>query len=139
MNELAFNLIVGGVFMYSLYSFMFKKDILSIGSSVKDYLQRRRKKYKVNQLSYIIERSDNINEIEQFLLCNAGYLSEDIISRMVNRIDYLKAVNIINEDDKYRVETIGNGTTMKERTGKSFQECCIEASEEMREEICLRK
>lgn len=132
MIDLVFKLIVGGVFMYALYVFMFKKDIFSLGKSFNSYLRNKRRRHKVKQLSYLMERSNSVEEIEDFILANVGFLSEDIILRMASRIDYLQALDIINEDDKFRVNPIHNGTTMKERTGKSFNECCIEASEEMK-------
>lgn len=132
MTDLMFKLIVGGVFMYALYVFMFKKDVFSFGTSIKDYIRRKNRRRKVKHLSYILEKSNSIKEIEFFLLSNIGYLFKDIIIRMNNRVEYLQALDIIGEDDKFRVEPVLNGTTMKERTGKSFQERCMEASEEIR-------
>ena len=59
----------------------------------------KQKKSESDKLAYLKLISDNYKEIESFVSFNANYLSEDMVKKLVNRIEYLKADLFIKKEE----------------------------------------
>lgn len=86
-----------------------------ISDKIKNWKNNRSKRIEATNSAEKIAQvkllSDDRKEIELFIEKNATYLSNNIVKKLVDRLEYLKAEHVIEEDDlkkkkKKRVQVI---------------------------------
>lgn len=91
--------------VFSVVAFIFVlSDLMSDGNIaqlIRSFLQKRNMCLKAQKLSYFFEKSNDISDIENFILDNIEYLSSDVTKKLSDRIDYLRSTNLIKEDNKW--------------------------------------
>lgn len=98
--EIGFALIVG-VILYQIL----------LSGPIKRWLVARRKRNdafnSANNIAQVKLLSENVKDIEKFIENNATYLSDEIIKKLVARLEYLKADKVVKDDDlKKRVQVM---------------------------------
>jgi hypothetical protein len=80
-----------------------------ISDKIKNWKNNRSKRIEATNSAEKIAQvkllSDDRKEIELFIEKNATYLSNNIVKKLVDRLEYLKAEHVIEEDDLKKKST----------------------------------
>lgn len=113
-------LISAAIFMYALYYIFFEPEAFDIHNKIKRKLRNIRRTKRIEKQKILVLKSNDAEDIELFITQNIDYISKSTLNELANRIEFLRAREIVARDGGvWRVEDIK--PKAKKNVGLAFE------------------
>ncbi len=115
--ELILKIIGGVIVAVTLYE-IFISDYIS--EKLDDYRTNKDKYLNANRVAKVKVFSDNVSDIEKFIISSGHYLSEEMVQQLINRIESLQADKaLFNDPLKARIDALDKSEVVQQATAQT--------------------